>query len=142
MIKKIYLLAVIIALLFSCGIYSLSKYKKNENKVAYLLQIGAYQNYDNALEFAKKLDSYTIKSENNLYKIIVGITMNDEVYNKLISYYGSDYETYKKTIKIEDKNLEKTIKMYDSVLKSLEDKEDINLILKEELKYIDNIKNT
>jgi len=139
-IKKIVIL-LIIALFFSSIIYF--KYNKEENtaKEYYILQVGAYSNYDNVVKNTRELENYIVYEENNLYKIFIGITSDTEIYNKLVTTYASNLSTFKKTVKINNEEIENKINNFDKVIKNTDDKTNLNIIIKEELKILEKFLN-
>lgn len=139
-IKKIVIL-LIIALFFSSIIYF--KYNKEENitKEYYILQVGAYSNYDNVVKNTRDLENYIVYEENNLYKIFIGITSDTEIYNKLVTTYASNLSTFKKTVKINNEEIENKINNFDKVIKNTDDKTNLNIIIKEELKILEKFLN-
>ena len=136
--KKILILSILIALVFSFAIYG---YYVNLNKknFIYLMQVGAYKNYDNAIEISKNIDNYFIIKEEDLYKVFIGITASDEVYSKLLDLYALEFNSYKKTVHLNDKELTNKIIKYDSLIKKIDSKEEVDMIIKEEFKLLSNI---
>lgn len=133
--KKI-IIPIILSLCFFLLIYKNYKNKKVEYKEIYILQIGAYKNYDNIINKTKYLDNYLIYEENNLYKIFVGVTLNNNTYNKLESFYKDD-STFKKVIKINNEEYIDNLKKYDTLINETNDKEVLNTIIKKELRELE-----
>lgn len=133
--KKI-IIPIILSLCFFLLIYKNYKNKKVEYKEIYILQIGAYKNYDNIINKTKYLDNYLIYEENNLYKIFVGVTLNNNTYNKLESFYEND-STFKKVIKINNEKYIDNLKKYDTLINETNDKEVLNTIIKKELRELE-----
>ena len=72
------------------------KYKNKDidvlsTETVYLLQIGAYQNYENVVKVTKTLPSYVIIEEDGKTKIIVGITKDNNNQEKLKKNYENIY---------------------------------------------------
>ena len=61
--KKLLVTVFLIALFFSFIIYKYYISIDNESKVYYLLQVGAYKNYDNIEKTTESLDNYAIIKE-------------------------------------------------------------------------------
>lgn len=139
-IKKITIF-LSIPLLFSIIIYKTYKKEPVKYKELYIIQTGAYKNYDNVVKNTKNLNNYIVYNEDDLYKIFIGLTLEEEVFNKLQKYYGENHETYKKTINITDKEFIKKISEYDRVIKNSNNKNNLNIIIKEELKLLDKFLN-
>ena len=136
--KKIIVISVVTALMFSAAIYGYYIKIKKPSAI-YLMQIGAYKNYENVLKNTKGIENYLVLKENDLYKVFIGIAASDETYTKLLNVFGNEYNSYKKTITLSDKNLEDKIIKYDSLINKVNTKEEIDLIVKEELKIVSNI---
>ena len=137
--KNIILLGI--SLLISFIIFKKYRAEENNYKEYYILQVGAYNNYDNVIKNTKTLENYMVYEENNMYKIFIGITKDNSVYKKLEKNYAKELNTFKKTMKINDKELEKKIENFDSVIKNTNDKSSLNIIIKEELKIFENFLN-
>lgn len=133
--KKI-IIPIILSLCFFFIIYFNYKNKKIEYKDIYILQVGAYKNYDNLINKTKYLDNYIIYEENGLYKIFIGVTLNNNNYNKLDNIYGNN--SFKKVLKISDTNYINNLKKYDTLINETNDKELLNNIIKKELRELEN----
>lgn len=138
--KKIVVLLAI-ALFFSFLIFNKYNAKENKTKEYFILQVGAYSNYDNVIKLTKNLENYIVYKEDNLYKIFIGITTDTNVYEKLVNIYAKDINVFKKVIKIKNEELENKILNFDKVLKTTDKKGNINIIIKEELKLLENFLN-
>lgn len=137
-IKKFSLL-LLIALFF--GFIIFKKYKatdKNYEEI-FILQVGAYKDYENVTKVTKNYENYIVYEEDGLYKLFIGVSTNNETYNKLINIYASNIKTFKKTLKITDKEFIRKLKEYDELIKVTNKKENLNIIIKEELKLLKNI---
>lgn len=130
-----------LTLLFSFVIFKAYNAEEENYTTLYIIQIGAYKSYDNVIKNTRTLENYIIRKEEDLYKIYIGITFNEEVYNKLISLYSEKHDTFKKTLKITDKEFIEKIENYDKVILNTNKINNINIIIKEELKLFDNFLN-
>ncbi len=137
--KKYLLIVILIASLFSFLIFKKYKSKNETIPSYYILQIGAYKNYDSVNKITKKYDNYIVKEEEELFKVFIGVTKSNEVYDKLINLYGVQSNNFKKKIKIKDKNFSNKIDKYDELIKKLENKNEVDLIMKAQLKELDKI---
>lgn len=137
-VKKI-IIILLITLIFSIIIFKKYKATDKEYEELYIIQVGAFKNYDNVIKNTKNYENYTIIKENDLYKIFIGITFNDEIYNKLLDLYAKDINVFKKVLKVTDQNFINKIKDYDKVLKNTENKKSIDIIIKAELKELNNL---
>ena len=135
--KKIILILIIIVCLFTCGIFGLYKKEKPIYNKYFLLQVGAYKNYDSISKKTKEYENYLVLKEDDLYKLYIGVTKDDEVYKKLVNLYTNTSSIYKKEISISNKKFNDTLTKYDSLIKNSEDIKEINLIIKSERNYSD-----
>jgi len=130
--KKIIMICITLGSIFAFILYFL--YKKNYEEIiierVYMLQIGAYENYDNVVKITKNLDNYLIKKEDKYYKIIIGITKNTENLEKLKEIY-KDYNIYIKEEDITDEDFLNVLVKFDYLLNETNDEKIIKAILKE-----------
>ena len=125
-------------IIISIIIYKSYSAKSNDYTEIYIIQIGAYESYDNVIKNTRNLENYLIWNEDNLYKIYVGLTLNDDIYNKILKKYNITGTPFKKTLKITDSKLIKSIENYDEILKNTDNKNNMNMVIKEELKLLEN----
>ena len=137
--KKILLILIIITCLFSCSIFGLYKRKSVVKNKYYLLQVGAYKNYDSISKKTKEYENYLVLKEEDLYKLYIGVTKDKEVYRKLVNLYASTSSIYKKEITLSNQKFDDTLTKYDSLIKNSEDIKEINLVIKSELKFLKEI---
>ncbi len=139
--KKIFLVSISITLIFSIFVFFLYKTRDNKEKELYVMQIGAYKNYDNVIKNTKVLDNYIVYQEDGLNKILIGVTASNQVYQKIKTTYAPNDDTLKKTLKTKDLDLTEKIETYDKLLLNTEDKETMNKIIKEELRLLNIVLN-
>lgn len=135
--KKFILILIIITCLFSCSIFGLYKRKSVVKNKYYLLQVGAYKNYDSISKKTKEYENYLVLKEEDLYKLYIGVTKDKEVYKKLVNLYASTSSIYKKEITLSNQKFDDTLTKYDSLIKNSEDIKEINLVIKSELKFLE-----
>lgn len=135
--KKFLLILIIITCLFSCSIFGLYKRKSVVKNKYYLLQVGAYKNYDSISKKTKEYENYLVLKEEDLYKLYIGVTKDKEVYKKLVNLYASTSSIYKKEITLSNQKFDYTLTKYDSLIKNSEDIKEINLVIKSELKFLE-----
>lgn len=135
--KKFLLILIIITCLFSCSIFGLYKRKSVVKNKYYLLQVGAYKNYDSISKKTKEYENYLVLKEEDLYKLYIGVTKDKEVYKKLVNLYASTSSIYKKEITLSNQKFDDTLTKYDSLIKNSEDIKEINLVIKSELKLLE-----
>ncbi len=137
--KKFLLILIIITCLFSCSIFGLYKRKSVVKNKYYLLQVGAYKDYDSISKKTKEYENYLVLKEEDLYKLYIGVTKDKEVYKKLVNLYASTSSIYKKEITLSNQKFDDTLTKYDSLIKNSEDIKEINLVIKSELKFLEEI---
>ena len=135
--KKFLLILIIITCLFSCSIFGLYKRKSVVKNKYYLLQVGAYKNYDSISKKTKEYENYLVLNEEDLYKLYIGVTKDKEVYKKLVNLYANTSSIYKKEITLSNQKFDDTLTKYDSLIKNSEDIKEINLVIKSELKFLE-----
>ena len=135
--KKFLLILIIITCLFSCSIFGLYKRKSVVKNKYYLLQVGAYKDYDSISKKTKEYENYLVLKEEDLYKLYIGVTKDKEVYKKLVNLYASTSSIYKKEITLSNQKFDDTLTKYDSLIKNSEDIKEISLVIKSELKFLD-----
>ena len=135
--KKFILILIIITCLFSCSIFGLYKRKSLVKNKYYLLQVGAYKDYDSISKKTKEYENYLVLKEEDLYKLYIGVTKDKEVYKKLVNLYASTSSIYKKEITLSNQKFDDTLTKYDSLIKNSEDIKEINLVIKSELKFLE-----
>ena len=135
--KKFILILIIITCLFSCSIFGLYKRKSVVKNKYYLLQVGAYKDYDSISKKTKEYENYLVLKEEDLYKLYIGVTKDKEVYKKLVNLYASTSSIYKKEITLSNQKFDYTLTKYDSLIKNSEDIKEINLVIKSELKFLE-----
>lgn len=135
--KKFLLILIIITCLFSCSIFGLYKRKSVVKNKYYLLQVGAYKDYDSISKKTKEYENYLVLKEEDLYKLYIGVTKDKEVYKKLVNLYANTSSIYKKEITLSNQKFDDTLTKYDSLIKNSEDIKEINLVIKSELKFLE-----
>lgn len=114
-----------------------------ENKCSYvtyyILQEGAFKNYNGVIKTTRNYNNYVISKEDELYKIYIGVTLDKEVYNKLISMYSKTSSTYMKKVNINNKEFYNKVRTYDNLIKNSDNLKEVDLIVKEELKLLKKI---
>lgn len=135
----------IMFLLISVSIFLVAfitiKYFENKGSYVtyYILQEGAFKNYNGVIKTTRNYNNYVISKEDELYKIYIGVTLDKEVYNKLISMYSKTSSTYMKKVNINNKEFYNKVRTYDSLIKNSDNLKEVDLIVKEELKLLKKI---
>lgn len=101
-----------------------------DNNTIYLIQSGAYSSYDNMRASAVNY-SYIYYEEDNLYKIIIGITKSKDNINKIKEVYGEGVIV--NTYYNDDELLNSKIIEYDRKLNNTNDLEEEKKIIIEML---------
>ena len=135
----------IIFLLISVSIFLVVfitiKYFENKGSYVtyYILQEGAFKNYNGVIKTTRNYNNYVISKEDELYKIYIGVTLDKEVYNKLISMYSKTSSTYMKKVNINNKEFYNKVRTYGNLIKNSDNLKEVDLIVKEELKLLKKI---
>lgn len=139
--KKIVLILLALSLCFSFIIYRYyTKTTKKETSI-YLIQAGAYKDYNNLSEATKNYENYIIRKEDDLYKIFIGVTKDEDVYSKLTSIYLKDKENYKKVLKVTNEEFEQNLTTYDKLIKNTDNLQNINIVVKASLREFEKLLN-
>ena len=113
------------------GIYDKELEKDFYGEKIYLIQAGAYKDYDNMIKNTSANNYVYYKDDDGLFKSIVGITENKKNIEKIKNTYSNEViisEYYSK-----DTSLNKKIKEYDKQIEKSETKEDTQRLVLEVL---------
>ena len=138
--KKV-ILPILISVLMGtvCGHVVYSIYNKGNklifsNNIVYLLQTGAYSNYNN-MRTNSLSHNYAYYEDAGMYKTVIGITHDKDNIDKIKSAYGNDIVVSKYIIK--DLDLLNKIKNFDLQLEKENDSKKINELVLTMLKLYD-----
>lgn len=95
---------------------------KDMNENIYLLQYGVYSSNDSMVENAKNLKDYFYYIENNKYHVIIGVTMDKDLKDKIKKANSIDNNIYIKKVSINNDEFIESLKQYDNLIKNTEDK--------------------
>ena len=123
--------AIIIGILIGKYIYgqykeetkSVFNYSKDE--VVYLLQYGVYSTEENMIENAKNLKNCFYYKENDGYHVLIGITKNKKLKQKIVDSYKIKDNIYMKGVKVNNQEFLNLLEQYDSLVESSDDKDTI-----------------
>lgn len=137
--KKALLIVMLMGIVFAS--FLLYKYKNKDKGIVntetvYLIQIGAYQNYENVVKVTKTLPNYVIIEEDGTAKIIVGITKDNNNLEKLKQNYEN---IYIREEQIDNKEFLDYLTKYDYLLNETNNSETIKEINHKVLNKYDEI---
>ena len=95
---------------------------KDMNENIYLLQYGVYSSNDSMVENTKNLKNYFYYIENNKYHVIIGVTMDKDLKDKIKKANSIDNDIYIKKVSINNDEFIESLKQYDNLIKNTEDK--------------------
>lgn len=95
---------------------------KDMNENIYLLQYGVYSSNDSMVENTKNLKDYFYYIENNKYHVIIGVTMDKDLKDKIKNVNSIDNDIYIKKVSINNDEFIESLKQYDNLIKNTEDK--------------------
>lgn len=95
---------------------------KDMNENIYLLQYGVYSSNDSMIENTKNLKDYFYYIENNKYHVIIGVTMDKDLKDKIKNANSIDNDIYIKKVSINNDEFIESLKQYDNLIKNTEDK--------------------
>ncbi len=110
-------LSIILGILFTFFFLNKTNTYAKEEYMVYAFQVGAFTNYDNALEFSEQLPS-SIVIKDDLYKIYVSIYKDIDIINKMVVYFeDNNINIYLKSINV-SKEFYETLTNYEEVIKN------------------------
>ena len=95
---------------------------KDMNENIYLLQYGVYSSNDSMVENTKNLKNYFYYIENNKYHVIIGVTLDKDLKDKIKKANSIDNDIYIKKVSINNDEFIESLKQYDNLIKNTEDK--------------------
>lgn len=95
---------------------------KDMNENIYLLQYGVYSSNDSMVKNTKNLKDYFYYIENNKYHVIIGVTMDKDLKDKIKNANSIDNDIYIKKVSINNDEFIESLKQYDNLIKNTEDK--------------------
>lgn len=95
---------------------------KDMNENIYLLQYGVYSSNDSMVENTKNLKDYFYYIENNKYHVIIGVTMDKDLKDKIKKANSIDNDIYIKKVFINNDEFIESLNQYDNLIKNTEDK--------------------
>jgi len=108
-------------ILFTCFFLNKENIYAKEEYMVFAFQVGAFEKYDNADKFSRKLPSSMIIKENDLYKVYVALYNNIDVVNKMIVYFeDNNINIYLRSINV-DKEFYNKLLNYEQIINSTND---------------------
>ncbi|MBO6145278.1 MAG: hypothetical protein J6O62_00570 [Bacilli bacterium] len=131
---KTVLIAILIGVVI--GKYIFNQYEEEhikntsiENKNIYLMQYGVYKEKDNMIKNCKNLKNYFYYTDTDGYHVIVGITQDLKLKDKIKDSYDLKENIYMKKINIDNQEFLESLNQYDLLITNTTDK---NLIITSE----------
>lgn len=123
--KKLSFFLFVIALGIFSGFYIFKQYEKEKTKevfsetnTIYLLQYGVYKDKSNMEEAGKDISDYFYYKDDDGYHIIIGITENKNLSNKIKDSYKITSNIYIKEKKISNNEFMESLRQYDNLVNS------------------------
>ncbi len=124
-----FLVAIIIGIIIGKYIYNgyLNEKKNviNNDEYVYLMQYGVYSNNDYMVENTKKLKDYFYYVDDDKYHVLIGVTKNKDLKDKIIGAQGIDDNIYMKKVNVDDNTFLETLSQYDNLVSSTDNKSTI-----------------
>ena len=130
--KKSTVLYVLIAVIIgiTIGRYIFNEYNieakttiKEENSDIFLMQYGVYSSEENMLTNTKKLKNYFYYKDNDGYHVLIGITKNENLKQKIVDSYGISENIYMKRVNISNQEFLNLLNQYDDLVSTTDDKD-------------------
>ena len=118
--------AIIIGIILGKYIYngyemeSRDVFNETTNKI-YLIQYGVYSSEELMLDNTKKLKNYFYYIDNNKYHVLIGITSNKNLKDKIVNAYNIDNKVYLKEITTNNSIFNEALKQYDNLVNDSND---------------------
>ncbi len=131
--KKIYyiLMAVIIGVLIGKYIYNgyekevTTAFAENKKENIYLLQYGVYSSNESMIQNTKNLKKYFYYVDNNNYHVLIGITKEKKLKDKIVDAYNINDEIYLKQVKVDNLEFIELLNQYDILVENSNNKSTI-----------------
>lgn len=137
--KRIFFVLILVSLVFSLVIFKIYKSKKESDCTYYLVQVGAFKSYDNLSILSKKYENYIVREEEGLFKLFIGVTKSEEVYDKIIRMYSLTSSNYKKILRLNNKDFDRYITKLDELIKIANNQNETDTLVKEGLKELNKV---
>lgn len=137
--KRIFFVLILVSVVFSLVIFKIYKSKKESNCTYYLVQVGAFKSYDNLSTLSKKYENYIVREEDGLFKLFIGVTKSEEVYDKIIRMYSLTSSNYKKILRLNNKDFDRYITKLDELIKIASNQNETDTLVKEGLKELNKL---
>lgn len=125
------ILAILIGVILGKNIYDgyakeiENTFVEDSNVQVYLIQYGVYSSNESMLENTKNLKNYFYYEEDDKFYVLIGITSDNDLKEKIVNSYDLDADVYMKQIKTDNTTFLETLKQYDNLISSTEDKNTI-----------------
>ena len=130
--KKSTILYILIAVIIgiTIGRYIFNEYNieakttiKEENSDIFLMQYGVYSSEENMLTNTKKLKNYFYYKDNDGYHVLIGITKNENLKQKIVDSYGISENIYMKRVNVNNQEFLNLLNQYDDLVSTTDDKD-------------------
>lgn len=125
------ILAILIGVILGKNIYDgyakeiENTFDEKKMEEIYIIQYGVYSSNESMIENTKRLKNYFYYEKDGKFYVLIGITSNNELKEKIVSSYSIDTETYIKKIKTDNTTFLETLKQYDNLISNTNDKNTI-----------------
>lgn len=137
--KRIFFVLILVSLVFSLVIFKIYKSKKESDCTYYLVQVGAFKSYDNLSMLSKKYENYIVREEEGLFKLFIGVTKSEKVYDKIIRMYSLTSSNYKKILRLNNRDFDRYITKLDELIKIASNQNETDTLVKEGLKELNKV---
>lgn len=130
--KKSTVLYVLIAVIIgiTIGRYIFNEYNieakttmKEENSDIFLMQYGVYSSEENMLTNTKKLKNYFYYKDTDGYHVLIGITKNENLKQKIVDSYDISENIYMKRVNVNNQEFLNLLNQYDDLVSTTDDKD-------------------
>lgn len=128
--KNILTIFIALAIGIILSNYAISEYRNSKtnnvlakSKNVYLYQYGAYKSKEIMSENCANLENYFYYLEKDLYHVLLAISSNNNLNDKLKKAYKIENDLYVKKINITNSEFLENLKQYDQLLENTDDNE-------------------
>ncbi len=97
------------------------KVMNEEKKYVYLMQYGVYSDLNVMNDNTKSLKNFFYYEDKDGYHVLIGITLNEQLKEKIINSYNIKENIYMKKVKIENAEFLQLLEQYDSLISQTDD---------------------
>ncbi len=100
-------------------------FNEKQEKNIYLIQYGVYSSNDSMIQNTKNLTNYFYYEENGKFHVLIGITGNKDLKDKIVNSYNINSDIYLKEKKVDNATFIESLNQYDGLIKETDNESTI-----------------